>query len=107
MDHDLELLQKVAAVGDFFDAALFKDNLPDWRVAQDFGMLLMRLSHDDLLTHLLLARAARHLGEADLAAAELQRCRSLVGDSKATSGGEDPLLRTLDVEERLARPDTT
>ena len=105
-DQERELLHRVNAIDDFCGSALFRDNLSDWQLAKEFGIFLVtRLGHDDLLVHLLLARAHRHLGEAEKAHAELSRCRSLIAEGKAPSNvEEEPLLQTLEIEEGLMSP---
>jgi len=103
MDREKELLQRICALDDFCGSALFKDELPDWQLAKGFADLLTRLGHDDLLVHLLLARAYRHLGDPENAAAERRRCRAVIAEGKPLTNAEaEALLPTLEAEERLA-----
>ena len=101
-DPEQELLNRVSAIENFCDLALFRDDLPDWDLARQFGAFLTRLGHDDLLAHLLLARAHRHLGEIANARAELSRCRTLISEGKASGDpAAEPLVQVLQTEERL------
>jgi hypothetical protein len=100
-DQELELLRKVNSIDNFFGAALMRDDLPDWQVAKDFATFLMRQDPADVTAHLLLARACRHLGEPERAAAELNRCRSILLEGKASVTEEQALPDILAAEERL------
>ena len=94
---DLDLLRKVSATEDFFRSVLFEDTLHDWGLARDFGEFLVRLVPDDLGTHLMLARAYRHVGDTHRAVEELETCRRLVAGGAVE---REVFLPVLEEEER-------
>jgi len=99
-DKERELLQRVCAIPDFFGCVIMDDRLPDWRLAEEYGNFLIRLSPEDPTAHMLIARACRHLGELDRALAELRRCRELIAGGKVSVVEQEALSPILDAEER-------
>ena len=101
--NDRELLVRVTAIKDFVGRALLRDDIPDWQLAEEYGAFLSRIGTDDVVTHLLLAKAHRHLGESQKAAAELARCREIMLSGKASQTEIEALSEVIETEERLGR----
>jgi len=99
-DAERNLLRRVNDVEDLFGSILIRDDLPDWRLGEELGNFLLRLWPEDPMAHFLLARSYRHLGDADRAAKELDRCRDLVERPGASSPEREVLLRILEAEAR-------
>jgi hypothetical protein len=78
LDHDGVLDRVVNAIEkkDFFRSILLKDDFDDWNLAKEFGKFLTLIEPAEIMGHAVLARACRHLGEAECALAELQECRA-------------------------------
>ena len=98
---DGELLRRILRIDGFFHSAFVTDDLQDWILAHDFAVLLLRLGHDDLMAHLLLARAYRHLGEKEKAASEVGRCHFLLQQGKIETNEREALSKALVVETDL------
>jgi hypothetical protein len=101
MSVDGELLARVSNTKDFFQSVLYKDSLPDWSLAKDFGEFLVRILPDDIMGHALLTRAYRHLGNLELARHELDRCRAYSKTRELEQWEAEDFLPLLDEEERF------
>jgi len=100
-DPDRDLIARVSEKGDFFGYVMRDDTLTDWSLVKDFGEFLIRLGHEDVFGHVLLARACRHLGESERAREELQYCRGQAAQGKLVAAEEAMLLQFLAQEERI------
>jgi len=99
-DPDAEIVTRVSNIENFFESVLYRDSLEDWKVAQDFGKLLIRIDKEEITGHALLARACRHLGDLECAGTELEKCRVLV-EYPMIKNGTDLFLSFLAEEDRL------
>jgi len=81
-DPDAVLIARVADKQDFF-RSFFEDGLDDWKLVEDLGEFLLRIAPGEAMAHALLARACRHLAEADRSREELERCRVQITQSSA------------------------
>jgi len=102
MDSDAELLAKVNRVNDFFGSVFYRDTFEDWNLVKDFGEFLVRiLPSSEVMGHALLTRAHRHLGNADLALAELSLCRTQTANRSFEPWEVEMIVPLLAEEERL------
>ena len=102
MDPDGELLERVNRIADFFGSVFERDTLEDWNLAKQFGGFLVRiLPPNEIMGHVLLVRACRHLGERDHAMQELQYCRSHLASRQPEPWEVEMLLPALATEEKL------
>jgi len=99
-DADAGIVTKVSKIERFFESVLCEDNLEDWKLAQDFGELFVRMDEEEITGHALLARACRHLGDLERAGTELEKCRVLV-EYPMIKDGKELFLSFLAEEERL------
>src|SRR5579864_4210281 len=101
MSADGELLARVSDTRDFFQSVLYRDTLPDWNLAKDFGEFLVRILPNDIMGHAFLARAHRHLGNLEVARRELNQCRQHSRARELEQWEAEVFLPLLDEEERL------
>jgi hypothetical protein len=101
MSADGELLARVSDTKDFFQSVLYRDTLPDWTLAREFGEFLVRILPNDIMGHVLLARAHRHLGSLDLARDELKQCQAYIKTRELEQWEAEDFLPLLAQEERL------
>lgn len=90
-DPDLSLLRRVNAIDNFFETVLLDDSFGDWELARQFGEFLVHLGHEEFVSHLILTRAYRNLGDRQRAAVELMRCQT-VADMGALGPAEAEVL---------------
>lgn len=101
MDPDAELLGRVSVAKDFF-GSVCRDSLDDWGLAKEFGEFLVRIQPDsEVMGHALLVRAHRHLGNLELALAELDLCRARTENRKLEPWEIEMLVPLLAQEESL------
>jgi hypothetical protein len=105
MNSDEELLTRVIGAidkRDFFRSTLLKDTFDDWNLAKDLGEFLVRIEPvSEVMGHALLARAHRHLGNPELALAELKQCQARTANRELEPWEVEMLLPLLEEEERL------
>lgn len=107
MSEDGELLARISDTTDFFQSALYRDTLPDWNLAKDFGKFLVRILPDDIMGHAFLVRAYRHLGNLELARYELNQCREHLKTRQLQKWEGDDFLPLLAVEEHFLSGEVT
>src|SRR5437762_12050894 len=99
MDSDKDLLTRVVGAidkKDFFQSTLLNDTFDDWNMVKDLGEFLVRILPDsEVMGHALLARAHRHLGNSNLARAELKQCQA---DCKPEAGTVGSVYRSSAVD---------
>lgn len=100
VDPDREVLTRVADKQDFFQSVL-DDKLDDWNLAKDFGEFLLRVAPGEAMAHALLARACRHLGEAERARHELERCRFQIAQPSAAPMEKELFTQFLTDKEKF------
>jgi hypothetical protein len=101
MSSDGEILAKVLHARDFLRSALLEDRLDDWNLARDLGEFLVRVDPEAAFSHLILAKAYRHLGDLKHATEELERCRTVLIAEELADIERRVLLPVLEEEERL------
>lgn len=105
MDSEKELLTRLVASidkKDFFQSTLSSDTFDDWNLVKDFGEFLIRTEPDSgVMGHALLVRAHRHLGNRELALAELKECYTRTATRKLEPWEAEMLLPLLAEEEKL------
>lgn len=102
MDADKELLDKVCAAIDkrnFFASILLRDSFDDWNLVRECGEFLVRIDPEDVLGYALQARAHRHLGNRDLAVAELRECQ--MRSAKMVPAEAEVMLPLIEKEQGL------
>jgi hypothetical protein len=101
VDSDAELIARVSSAKDFF-GRVCNDTLDDWSLAKDFGEFLVRILPDpEVMGHAILVRAHRHLGNRELALAELDQCRVRTSNRKPEPWEMEMLVPLLTEEQRL------
>ena len=100
-DLELKLLRRVTGTENFLNSVIFDDKLEDWTLARDFGELLVRLIPEYLGSHLIFARAYRHLGDLPRASEQIRQCRAIVERGTLVAMEQENLLPVLEREERL------
>ncbi len=105
MNPDGELLDKVVDAiekKDFLRSILLRDTFDDWDLAKDLGEFLVRIEPEsEVMGHALLTRAHRHLGNRELALAELKECQARTANRKLEHWEVELLLPVLVEEQRL------
>ena len=100
-----ELLAKVIQHKDFFQSVLYDDHLEDWNLAKELGEFLVRIEPDpEIMGHALLTRAHRHLGNRQLALAELKECKLRASNRDLKPWEAELFLSLLSEEEKLLAP---
>lgn len=98
---DGELLAKVIQKKDFFERVL-DDSFDDWSLAKELGEFLVRIEPDsEIMGHLLLTRASRHLGDSQRALDELRACQVRASNRELKPWEKDLFLPLLSKEEEL------
>ena len=103
MSADDELLARVSNTKNSFSSLLYGDELAEWTLAKEFAEFLVRILPDDIMGHVFLARAHRHLGDLKRARAELKHCRLHVERYQLKSWEKEDFLPILEKEENLLR----
>jgi hypothetical protein len=99
---DGELLAKVIQSGDFFESVLHNDSFDDWNLAKELGEFLVRIEPaSEIMGHVLLTRAHRHLGNRQGALDELKECQLRTLNRKLEPWEADLFLPLLSEEEKL------
>ena len=102
MDSDRELLARVNSIDDFFGSALVRDALDDWNLARDFGEFLTRIDTDkEVMGHVLMARAYRHLGDTERALAALRVCQARIANKTFGPDELELFMPVLEKERKL------
>jgi len=102
---DGELLAKVIQHKDFFQSVLCDDNFADWNLAKELGEFLVRIEPDpEIMGHALLIRAHRHLGNRQLALAELKECKLRASNRDLKPWEAELFLPLLAEEQQLLVP---
>jgi hypothetical protein len=102
LDSDRNLLARVNSIDDFFASVLVRDALDDWNLARDFGDFLARLGPDkEVVGHVLMARAYRHLGNAERALVELNECQARIANQELTRYELELYMPVLEKEKKL------
>jgi|SRR5215469_8672060 len=100
MATDAEVLTRISKIEKFFESVLYKDNLADWSLVRDLGELLIRIDGEEIVGHVLLARACRHIGDRKRAREELEKCRALVALQELAPPQRELFLPVLSEEEK-------
>src|SRR5262245_55744220 len=101
MPGDAELLAEVSKRKDLFQSVLHDDCFDNWSLAKDLGEFLARVEPAEVMGHVILTRACRHLGIRARAIAELEHCRSLMKSRELHLWETHLFLPLLDREERM------
>jgi hypothetical protein len=96
-----EMLRRVTEDKEFMRRLLIEDRLDDWGFAKEWAEFVLRIDPEDLVHHLILVRAYRHLGDTHLAIAELAKCRAIIESGNLGIVDEQVVLPMVDEEKRL------
>ena len=103
---DGELLAKVLQKKEFFESVLHNDSFDDWNLAKELGEFLIRIEPDsEIMGHLLLTRAYRHLGNRGRALDELKECQLRTSNRELKPWEANLFLPVLLLEEKLLAPE--
>jgi len=105
MRSDLELLEKVNEVENFFGSVFYEDALADWNLAKELGEFFLRIGDTDVMAHALLARAHRHLGNLTRAREALKLCKTRVANGELAPSEAEMFAGLLAKEEKLLSPE--
>jgi len=98
---DRDVLKRVTEMDDFVGSVLVRDSLPDWHLARALGTFLVRVCPNELVGHVILLRALRHLGDLELARMEVQQCKTLLDTGNVTAIEHEILPSILEQEESI------
>lgn len=102
---DGELLAKVIQKKEFFESVFYNDSSDDWNLAKELGEFLIRIEPDsEIMGHLLLTRAYRHMGNRGRALDELKECQMRTSNRELKSWETNLFLPLLSEEEKLLAP---
>jgi hypothetical protein len=103
---DKELLLRVTEDKDFMRRLLLEDKLDDWGFARKWAEFVLRIDPEDLVHHLILARAYRHLGDETLAISELELCQRIIESGNLGAVDREVVIPMVEGEKRLLLPST-
>jgi hypothetical protein len=94
------MLAEVSSRKDLFQSVLYGDCFDNWELVRDLGEFLIRIEPAEIMGHVILTRAYRHLSVRERAVEELGRCRDLMKGRELHAWETQLFLPLLDVEER-------